>query len=160
MAWLISAIVAAVLVVWYKRTMSKGRDALEDPEFFKKYCERHGLDTFKEQKEFCERMNLDQSVISRSRDISKVNQPKSKPKKSLEICFTGFPESEKAGLYESAEAYGLTVRKDVTKYLDILCCGDSPGPVKVRKATEKGCMILSLEELITMLETGEVPEGV
>jgi NAD-dependent DNA ligase len=92
------------------------------------------------------------------RPLIKTNIPKSKPRKSLEICFTGFPESEKAGLYESAEAYGLTVRKDVTKYLDILCCGDSPGPVKVRKATEKGCMILSLEELITMLETGEVPD--
>ncbi len=161
MVWLIAIFVVIGLFVWYKITMYRGRKALQDPEVFKKYCDDNGHNTLKEQQEFCERMGIDKSIINKVRNTSEANnQHRSKPRKSLEICFTGFPKDEKESLYELAESHGMTVRKDVTKYLDILCCGHTPGPVKIRKATEKGCMVLSFDELNNMLETGEVPERI
>ncbi|MBY7883439.1 hypothetical protein KW425_06965 [Vibrio fluvialis] len=161
MGWLVLLAVVIAIAVWFKNGMSKSRKALKDPETFKKYCEDNGYHTLEEQQEFCERMGVDKSVINKVRNTPKANrQPQSKSRKSLEICFTGFPTDEKESLYELAESHGMTVRKDVTKYLDILCCGDTPGPVKIRKATEKSCMILSFDELTNMLDTGEVPERI
>ncbi|WP_298719116.1 BRCT domain-containing protein [uncultured Oceanisphaera sp.] len=68
--------------------------------------------------------------------------PKPRPWETFDVCFTGYTQAEKAELSQKAEAVGLTVRKDVTVHLNLLCCGKRAGPSKIKKSREKGILIL------------------
>jgi DNA polymerase-3 subunit epsilon len=63
----------------------------------------------------------------------------------LAVCFTGFGP-RKADLRAEAEAAGYHVAASITKSLDYLVCGPSPGPSKLEQAAARGVKIYSLEE--------------
>lgn len=88
-------------------------------------------------------------------EAKKSSIPK-KPHK-LEICFTGFKETDKIRLSKLALDAGMLVRSSVTGYLDILCCGYNAGAKKIEKAREMQLIILSEPQLINLLETGDLP---
>jgi hypothetical protein len=79
--------------------------------------------------------------------------------KHHEICFTGFPDSEKGLLSQLAIDAGYMVVGSVTRNLSILCTGPSPGPMKLEKASKQRdtTATLTLEQFKQMLKTGEVP---
>jgi NAD-dependent DNA ligase len=75
----------------------------------------------------------------------------------LQVCFTGFGASKKAELVKLALDNQLHVVSSVTKNLDFLCGGESSGPKKLEKAINQGVQILSENDFLNLLETGEVP---
>ena len=77
--------------------------------------------------------------------------------KRLQICFTGFGETKKTQLVDIAFGKKLKVVASVTRKLDFLCCGETPGPKKLEEAMIKGAQILTEREFIDMIETGVVP---
>jgi NAD-dependent DNA ligase len=79
--------------------------------------------------------------------------------REIEICFTGFQDSEKALLEAQAIARGLRVRTKVTQNLTYLCTGPNAGPSKVNQASALGVSFLSPKQFHAMCETGEVPLG-
>ena len=79
--------------------------------------------------------------------------------KCREICFTGFPDSEKSDLAKLGTEAGLVVVGSVTRNLSFLCKGQNPGPVKLRKATSQGVLIVTLDQLKQILQSGELPEN-
>lgn len=80
-----------------------------------------------------------------------------KPKENkFEVCFTGFSPSDKKELISIATQKGLHVAKSITKKLDVLCIGDNAGPSKMEKAKQQGSKILTKEEFIHLLDTGEL----
>ena len=81
---------------------------------------------------------------------------KKKQKKGPEVCFTGLSASEKIALEEISKANGLHVATSVTKNLMILVAGESAGPSKLKKAVDQGVSIMSKEDFLTFLETGEI----
>ncbi|CAJ0700458.1 hypothetical protein LMG18102_03224 [Ralstonia mannitolilytica] len=76
----------------------------------------------------------------------------------LEILFTGFPSAQRAELEQRAADAGLHVCKTVTQGLHFLCVGPNAGPSKIRKSRERGSYIVSYEQLLALLETGELPD--
>ena len=87
------------------------------------------------------------------------NEPKQPKKKGLEICFTGFLKIDKTNLVDLAEEKGLIVRNNVTKWLDILCCGYNAGEKKIENARHQNVLIMNEEQFRQMLETGEIPSS-
>jgi len=80
------------------------------------------------------------------------------PDNKLEVLFTGFPRQDvKPHLESLATKADLLVRKSFTSRLGMLVCGNRAGPKKIDKAQQKGIYILSEEEFIRFLDTGEVP---
>lgn len=77
---------------------------------------------------------------------------------ALEICFTGFKKADKERLSKLAAAAGMIVRNDITVNLHLLCGGYNAGPKKLEVARKKGTMIVRESELLTLLETGELPD--
>ena len=80
----------------------------------------------------------------------------------LRVLFTGFPANEHTLLETLATANGMDVVKTVVKDLDILCVWGHIGPGKlsrndkVDKARDIGAIVLNDEQLMTMIETGEL----
>lgn len=85
-----------------------------------------------------------------------INKEKSK-KNGLEICFTGFDKKDKDELTDLAKKNDFLVRAGVTSKLYFLCCGANAGWKKIKEANEKGCFILSKQQFINFIETGEIP---
>ena len=83
-----------------------------------------------------------------------MNPPK---EKLTEICFTGFMPSEKDKLIEIALQNNFHVAKSVTKNLSFLCIGNDPGPSKMEKAEKQNVNIITKENFINLIETGEIP---
>ncbi|WP_369929899.1 BRCT domain-containing protein [Xanthomonas sp. NCPPB 2632] len=79
-----------------------------------------------------------------------------KREKGLEICFTGFTDSEKSELADLAKRGGLTVVTKVTKACFILCAGATAGAKKMKEATDQGVRIITRAELENFLLTGEL----
>jgi len=75
-----------------------------------------------------------------------------------QICFTGFSPTEKNELAKEAQTYGLDVVHSVTKNLAFLVCGANAGPAKIAKAKGQQVIILSVDQLRQMYNTGEVPQ--
>ncbi|WP_445672676.1 BRCT domain-containing protein [Pseudomonas inefficax] len=73
------------------------------------------------------------------------------------ILFTGFPTSYRSELEVLAEEYGMKVVKTPSKTLTFLCYGDNAGPSKVAKAQEAGAFIVSAEDFLNLIQTGELP---
>ncbi|POR10146.1 NAD-dependent DNA ligase LigA [Diaphorobacter sp. LR2014-1] len=82
---------------------------------------------------------------------------KKRPSKGPEICFTGLSASERATLEETASNNGLHVASSVTKNLMLLVAGENAGPAKLKKASDQGVAVISKEEFLHFLETGEIP---
>jgi NAD-dependent DNA ligase len=81
---------------------------------------------------------------------------KPRKEKLSQICFTGFSAAEKAELTSLALAANLEVVGTVTRGLAFLCAGENAGPAKLAKAREQGNHILSKEQFLHLLETGDV----
>ena len=81
-----------------------------------------------------------------------------KNERCREICFTGFSESEKSDLSRLAMEAELAVVGSVTKNLSFLCVGQYPGHAKVEKATNQGVLIVTLDQIKQILQSGELPE--
>lgn len=85
-----------------------------------------------------------------------------RPRKSAEkldqICFTGFSVSRRKELEDMAEAAHLDVVTRVTKNLRYLCTGDNAGPSKMKEAMAKGVVIMSEQQFLNLIETGELPD--
>lgn len=81
---------------------------------------------------------------------------KPRKEKLTQICFTGFSIAEKVGLTELAIAANLEVVSSVTKGLAFLCIGENAGPAKLQRARDQGNHIMSREQFLHLLETGEV----
>jgi len=80
-----------------------------------------------------------------------------KKEKLIEICFTGFSPADKYELINTAKKNNLHVTSSVTRNLYFLCVGDNAGAVKVKKAKEQNTKIISKEQLLELLETGQLP---
>ena len=90
--------------------------------------------------------------------IYEQDQRKSRARlETIEICFTGFQDSEKAKLEAQAIARGLKIRTKVTQNLSYLCTGPNAGPSKIEQARGLGVSFMSAEQFHAMCETGEVP---
>lgn len=76
----------------------------------------------------------------------------------LQICFTGFGTSKKTELSNLALDNRFKVVSSVTQKLDFLCGGENAGPKKLEKAMLQGAQIISEEEFVNIIETGELPE--
>lgn len=81
---------------------------------------------------------------------------KPRKEKQNQVCFTGFSVTEKAELSRLAQAANLEVVGSVTKGLAFLCIGENAGPAKLQKAKEQGNHIMSREQFLHLLDTGEI----
>ena len=81
------------------------------------------------------------------------------PQGKLEICFTGFKQSDKEKLIALAEKNNFFIRPTVTKNLHFLCCGYNAGPSKIEKSRHQGVMILSEAQFMILVDTGEISEN-
>ena len=81
---------------------------------------------------------------------------KPRKEKLTQVCFTGFSAAEKSELTALAQAANLEVVGSVTRNLAFLCVGENAGPDKLEKAREQGNQILTREQFLHLLETGEV----
>ena len=78
--------------------------------------------------------------------------------KRIEVCFTGFPAVQKLALQNKAVEHGMHVVTDVTVNLKYLVAGPTRGPAKIKKARDKGLLILLEDDFHRLLETGELPD--
>lgn len=76
----------------------------------------------------------------------------------IEVCFTGFSPKEKAELHKAAQEKNLYVAKTITQNLSFLCVGDNAGPSKLEKAEKQNVQIISKDEFLELLQTGELPQ--
>ncbi len=77
--------------------------------------------------------------------------------KLFEVCFTGFPKTEKQSLIGLAEANGMFVRSRVTTKLGLLICGENAGWAKIKEAAELNVpRVFGREGFETFIQTGEV----
>jgi NAD-dependent DNA ligase len=70
----------------------------------------------------------------------------------LHVCFTGFAPDEREALESMAIEAGHDVTRSVIKSLDILVCGDTPGPSKLEKARSQAVEILTAAEYKELAE--------
>jgi hypothetical protein len=84
----------------------------------------------------------------------KVNE-----EKSLEICFSGFKAPAKKMLEDLARSKKLLVRTAVTKNLDLLCIGETAGPVKMKKAEDQGVCVITPDQLYDLVRDGVLPDN-
>ncbi len=74
----------------------------------------------------------------------------------FQVCFTGFGAADKEELGIAAEDAHLKVVTSVTKGLQYLIAGDNAGPAKLQTARDQGTRVLSKNEFLDFLETGEL----
>jgi len=89
------------------------------------------------------------------------NNQRQLEKDNLKILFTGFPRKDVLPqLEELASEHGLWLRKQrkVSKDLDILVIGKTAGAKKIADAQRQDCLILTKEQFLNFLETGEIPD--
>ncbi len=93
------------------------------------------------------------NFFNKNRDGSPVGKVEAN-----EICFTGFSSKRKKELIDLAKNSGFVVRSSATTYLDFLICGSNAGPSKIEKAKSIGAIVMTEDEFIHILDTGELPE--
>ncbi|WP_153446887.1 hypothetical protein [Vibrio algicola] len=171
MGWLGFAVIV-IGILWFKKTSSKAKNAMKDPAVFKQYVKSKNY-SVAEQKDLCERFGLDydevSTPISNHPEAKKPTEPtppinktfpnrvKHHPSNTFDVHFTGFKKTEKAILIELAESKEMVVRKDVTKYLNLLCYGYNASQRKLDLARQQGVIILKEPEFKHFVETGEIP---
>lgn len=84
---------------------------------------------------------------------------KPRKEKQTQVCFTGFSSTEKLALGALAQDARLEVVASVTKSLAFLCAGENAGPTKLEKAKAQGNHVLSKEQFLRLLETGEISDA-
>lgn len=171
MGWFVLAVVV-IGIVWFKRTSSKAKNAMKDPATFKQYVESKNY-SVEEQKDLCQRFGINYDEVSAhlkncnsTKDTCSEPTPKKHfpnrvkhhPSNTFDVHFTGFKSSVKAELIELAEANNMVVRKDVTKYLNLLCYGYNASQRKLDLARQQGVIILNQPEFTHFVETGEIPD--
>jgi len=62
------------------------------------------------------------------------------------VCFTGFNKNDKAALEAAAKERGLKPVGSVSKNLDYLVLGETPGESKIAKAESVGAKVLQAHE--------------
>lgn len=82
-------------------------------------------------------------------------RPKNEVKE--QVCFTGFRPPERKQLSLVAEEAGLQVVTSITKSLNYLCVGDSPGTQELQQAAEHNVMVLKERQFYALLETWYCP---
>jgi len=85
--------------------------------------------------------------------------PQANPFNKVNVCFTGFSDSDKAYLKDVATRIGMNVKSSVSGKLNLLVCGPNPGPGKLRDATELGIKIVSFEEFKASLDNARAFTG-
>ena len=88
------------------------------------------------------------------RERGKSRRASKKKPGVLAVCFTGFGP-RKAELRAEAEAAGYHVAASITKSLDYLVCGPSPGPSKLEHAKERHVKVLTDKEWRSLLSSTE-----
>lgn len=118
-----------------------------------------GIRTFRKDRVIEYHESLDQAEAAIPADYVPPEFSPPKPRsKSPTICFTGFKKDRKAELKTIAVAANMEAKDDVRNSLTFLCCGDNAGPVKIEKSRKNGVTILSENQFLHMLDTGEIPE--
>lgn len=107
------------------------------------------------------RMGVDEQAISAMDDAAAwrviyANKPRPKVRPTT-ICFTGFPDSQKSTLRQTAEEIGLVVTTAVSGSTAYLCAGPNAGPKKLEKAESAGTVILTLEGFYEIVGSGVLP---
>lgn len=100
---------------------------------------------------------LDDPAAEAARVAARAHIPPA-PVSDLQVCFTGFGARDKARLTALAIERGLVVRASVTAQLNFLCTGARAGLTKRDQALQVGAALLTEEEFIAFLETGEIPD--
>lgn len=85
--------------------------------------------------------------------IKREAEPKNK---TLSVCFTGFAEYEKEELQKLSKDKNIRVVTAVSSITNFVVAGDNAGPVKLRKASEYGALIMNKEQFINLTKTGEL----
>ena len=73
------------------------------------------------------------------------------------ICFTGFSQTDKTHLTNLAEASRFRIVSAVSNSLAFLCAGENAGLAKMAKAKGFGISVMTRDEFLVFLETGEIP---
>ncbi|MDE3176717.1 MAG: hypothetical protein KGM15_11505 [Pseudomonadota bacterium] len=82
-----------------------------------------------------------------------------KQEKLPAICFTGFSDDEKNELIQSAKLANMRVVTHVSSVVAFLCSGPNAGPTKLKLANEFDIPILTRDQFLNLVETGELPAG-
>lgn len=81
-----------------------------------------------------------------------------KPPAGLDILFTGFAAARRKELENlTKQVDGLKLVKTPTEHLRFICCGYNAGPSKVRTAIERGAWVLTEDDFLRLIDTGELP---
>ncbi|WEJ70352.1 hypothetical protein [Pseudomonas sp. PSE14] len=83
--------------------------------------------------------------------------PKVQPDTRPQVLFTGFKAADRQRLETLSAESGFRVMKTAGRSLAVLCIGYNAGPSKVEDAREAGAFIVTEEQLLHLLKTGEVP---
>ena len=90
---------------------------------------------------------------------NKTGKTFANPEKKFEVCFTGFPKTEKEQLIKMAEQHEMFVRTRVTSKLGLLVCGDNAGWAKIKEAAELDVpSVFGLAGFENFINTGEMSE--
>ena len=142
-------------------TIQKVSRISETEEYLQGFCTKvNSLRTYRKDRilEIIEDENISETRLEHYVSINPPPMPPPKSSHLLDICFTGFKSDNKKRLKELSENAGFIIRSSVTKDLNFLCCGYNAGPMKIQKAREKGAIAISEEQLIKLIETGEIPD--
>lgn len=133
----------------------------ENEVYLQGFCtEANGFRTYRKDRilEIIEDGKISEERLEYYRLINPPPMPSAKSLHLLDICFTGFKSDDKKRLKELAENAGFIIRSTVSKNLNFLCCGYNAGPMKIEKAREQGAVAITEEQLIKLIETGEIPD--
>ncbi len=133
----------------------------ENEVYLQGFCtEANGFRTYRKDRilEIIENEKISEERLEYFRSVNPPPMPSPKSSKMLDICFTGFKSDDKKRLKELAENEGFVIRSTVSKNLSFLCCGYNAGPMKIEKAREQGAVAITEEQLIKLIETGEIPD--
>lgn len=72
--------------------------------------------------------------------------------KGKSVCLTGFQEEECQKYGHQLWDLGAFLKKSMSKKVDVLICGEKPGPTKVKIAEEYNIAIINTEELLTLIQ--------
>ncbi len=75
----------------------------------------------------------------------------------VEVLFTGIAADKRSKLEALAQKNGMHVVKNVTQNLTYLCVGARAGASKPAQARENGATILTDDQFMALIETGELP---
>jgi NAD-dependent DNA ligase len=79
--------------------------------------------------------------------------------KGITVCFSGFSDVDKAHLRKLAHENGMNVVKSVVIGLCYLVVGGEPGKLKVEEAKRKDAKIITKEQFVNLISTGEIPSS-